>query len=247
MPTNPAGCGRKLAPGQHWTFCGESDMGQSALYLCEECEQGGLKLARDPWGLPPPKRTPPMPPVIPPARREFVILPRDPSQKPDVPLKVPTHYCLDCGQTQVSCIDCVSKPDNPLQVTYPMTGTQDGFHLGRCDEHGQIAMVCPRRGLADVTPPPSIAGNSDQAELQQLQDRTGVAVERHRISRADAASIARSVTMPSQDLRTDPRVWKVTTVALLVGVVLGLVLGTMIAAPLIVHFSRQQQAPTLVE
>jgi hypothetical protein len=180
-------------------------------------------------------------------RREFVILPRDPSQKPDVPLKVPTHYCLDCGQTQVSCIDCVSKPDNPLQVTYPMTGTQDGFHLGRCDEHGQIAMVCPRRGLADVTPPPSIAGNSDQAEARQLLPHqmeihtTGI------LTRAQAASIARSVTMPSQDLRTDPRVWKVTTVALLVGVVLGLVLGTMLAAPLIVHFSRQQQAPTLVE
>lgn len=37
-------CGRNLAPGQYWTFCGETDMGQSAPVQCELCEVGGLKL-----------------------------------------------------------------------------------------------------------------------------------------------------------------------------------------------------------
>lgn len=31
------GCRAKLAPGQHWSFCGESDMGQSLPVLCTEC------------------------------------------------------------------------------------------------------------------------------------------------------------------------------------------------------------------
>lgn len=30
------GCGAKLAPGQHWAFCGETDMG-SAPALCTRC------------------------------------------------------------------------------------------------------------------------------------------------------------------------------------------------------------------
>lgn len=38
------GCKRKLAAGQHWSYCGETDMGQTAPFLCEEC--GGVgKLA----------------------------------------------------------------------------------------------------------------------------------------------------------------------------------------------------------
>lgn len=30
-------CGRPLAAGQWWTFCGETDMGQSAPALCTTC------------------------------------------------------------------------------------------------------------------------------------------------------------------------------------------------------------------
>lgn len=33
----PKGCGKKLAPGQWWNLCGETDMGQTAPILCEEC------------------------------------------------------------------------------------------------------------------------------------------------------------------------------------------------------------------
>lgn len=32
-----AGCKRKLAEGQWWSFCGEADMGQSLPALCKEC------------------------------------------------------------------------------------------------------------------------------------------------------------------------------------------------------------------
>lgn len=39
-----AGCGRILATGQWWNFCGETDMGQTAPVLCEKCEAGGLKI-----------------------------------------------------------------------------------------------------------------------------------------------------------------------------------------------------------
>ena len=31
------GCKRKLAPGQWWNFCGETDMGQTLPALCTEC------------------------------------------------------------------------------------------------------------------------------------------------------------------------------------------------------------------
>lgn len=30
-------CRRKLAPGQYWAFCGETDMGQGEPALCKEC------------------------------------------------------------------------------------------------------------------------------------------------------------------------------------------------------------------
>ena len=38
-------CGKILKEGQWWHFCGETDMGQTAPALCEECEPGGFKLA----------------------------------------------------------------------------------------------------------------------------------------------------------------------------------------------------------
>lgn len=41
-------CGRRLAAGQHWQFCGETDMGQTAPALCHECQPGGLTLHQDP-------------------------------------------------------------------------------------------------------------------------------------------------------------------------------------------------------
>lgn len=31
------GCGQRLATGQYWSFCGETDMGQTAPALCTEC------------------------------------------------------------------------------------------------------------------------------------------------------------------------------------------------------------------
>lgn len=31
------GCGARLAPGQHWAFCGETDMGQTEPALCTAC------------------------------------------------------------------------------------------------------------------------------------------------------------------------------------------------------------------
>ena len=39
LPENGAnkGCGFKLAAGQHWAFCGETDMGQTAPALCTVC------------------------------------------------------------------------------------------------------------------------------------------------------------------------------------------------------------------
>lgn len=40
-----AGCGKKLALGQYWTFCGETDMGQLSPALCVECG-GKLELMR---------------------------------------------------------------------------------------------------------------------------------------------------------------------------------------------------------
>ena len=41
-----AGCGRLLAEGQWWWFCGETDMGQTAPALCTEC--GGEYLLKEP-------------------------------------------------------------------------------------------------------------------------------------------------------------------------------------------------------
>lgn len=40
------GCGRGLALGQHWVFCGETDMGQTLPVLCTEC--GGQFQLREP-------------------------------------------------------------------------------------------------------------------------------------------------------------------------------------------------------
>ena len=34
---NRSGCGKELAAGQWWLFCGETDMGQSFPALCTEC------------------------------------------------------------------------------------------------------------------------------------------------------------------------------------------------------------------
>ena len=42
-------CGKPLAAGQWWGFCGETDMGQTAPALCTECG-GDLKLAPGEWG-----------------------------------------------------------------------------------------------------------------------------------------------------------------------------------------------------
>ena len=42
----PAGCRRRLAPGQWWNFCGETDMGQTLPALCTDCG-GELKVMPD--------------------------------------------------------------------------------------------------------------------------------------------------------------------------------------------------------
>lgn len=38
------GCGKSLAKGQWWSYCGETDMGQTSPALCTECG-GSYKLA----------------------------------------------------------------------------------------------------------------------------------------------------------------------------------------------------------
>lgn len=35
----PRGCGKRLAAGQWWSFCGETDMGQTTPALCEKCDR----------------------------------------------------------------------------------------------------------------------------------------------------------------------------------------------------------------
>lgn len=40
-----SGCRAKLGPDQWWTFCGETDMGQTAPALCTEC--GGPYIRAD--------------------------------------------------------------------------------------------------------------------------------------------------------------------------------------------------------
>ena len=37
-------CGKKLAPGQWWVSCGETDMGQTAPVQCVECAKYGFLL-----------------------------------------------------------------------------------------------------------------------------------------------------------------------------------------------------------
>ncbi len=37
VPFLTRGCRKRLAPGQWWAFCGETDMGQSAPALCTNC------------------------------------------------------------------------------------------------------------------------------------------------------------------------------------------------------------------
>lgn len=44
-PAQREGCRRQLAPGQWWSFCGETDMGQTLPALCRECG-GDLELQR---------------------------------------------------------------------------------------------------------------------------------------------------------------------------------------------------------
>jgi hypothetical protein len=41
-----AGCGKRLAPGQWFEICGETDMGQTAPALCTECG-GPFRLEAD--------------------------------------------------------------------------------------------------------------------------------------------------------------------------------------------------------
>lgn len=38
LPQETRGCGAKLKPGQHWAFCGETDMGQTEPALCNWCD-----------------------------------------------------------------------------------------------------------------------------------------------------------------------------------------------------------------
>lgn len=52
-------CGKKLAKGQWWRFCGETDMGQTAPALCTEC--GGDFALELPSAAPKIDRTMPVP------------------------------------------------------------------------------------------------------------------------------------------------------------------------------------------
>lgn len=79
-----------------------------------------------------------MHPSIPPAQsRQIVIVPRAESDRPDVPTRIPTHYCMECGQHHVKCWQC--------DLRVPIHGTHDGYHFGHCDTHGQIVFICPAK------------------------------------------------------------------------------------------------------
>lgn len=71
--------------------------------------------------------------------RKFVLLPREARDIPDDPLRHPDHYCLDCGAMRIRCWQCEGT------VRWPITQVRDGLHIGRCDEHGTLAMICPSK------------------------------------------------------------------------------------------------------
>jgi hypothetical protein len=76
-----------------------------------------------------------LPSVLRPSSRHIVVVPRSKEQTPDVPLRLPNHFCVECGQRFVKCWQCDTR--------VPILQVRDGFHLGRCDTHGQICFVCP--------------------------------------------------------------------------------------------------------
>jgi hypothetical protein len=48
----PQGCGKKLAPSQFWTYCGETDIGNTAPALCENCWKPEFReIQREPFKL----------------------------------------------------------------------------------------------------------------------------------------------------------------------------------------------------
>ena len=49
-PGAKTGCGAMLKRGQHWSFCGETDMGQSEPALCTQCG-GDLVRATHVWDV----------------------------------------------------------------------------------------------------------------------------------------------------------------------------------------------------
>lgn len=86
--------------------------------------------------------------------RQIVVVPRTQDERPDVPLRAPSHFCIDCGQMHVRCFQC--------DLRLPIVSVRDGFHRGHCDTHGQVVFVCPAK--------PSLSSHESAALASQPLD-----------------------------------------------------------------------------
>lgn len=86
-------------------------------------------------------------------QRRFIVHTARPEDRPQEPLRVPRHYCIDCGQHRVPCFECDVQH-------YRMTDARDGYHLSICEVHGPLAVICPKRAVATVNAPQLAAPDS---------------------------------------------------------------------------------------
>lgn len=110
-------------------------------------------------------------------QRRFVVVPRDPHERPDVPLRLPTHYCTDCGQRYVPCYACETLVGpgqlmNGPQI-FPLVGVHNGLHLANCPDHGPVSIACPHRSLTgpNVKALPTRRGDDPQARTWREVER----------------------------------------------------------------------------
>lgn len=127
-----------------------------------------------------------------PKRREFVIVPRNPADKPDVPLRLPSHYCVDCNQRYVPCYACETTAGPGLVYNgpqlIPLSGVRDGLHLATCSEHGPISIACPHRSIAHK-PIRAVAWIDPAARQPRQPQRPGpLDPDRHELMRERTAA-----------------------------------------------------------
>ena len=105
--------------------------------------------------------TPPSP------ERRFVILPRDPKDAPKELLRLPRHFCLQCGQRSVPCADC--------KTSIAMVDVYQGIHIAECEIHGAVLFPCPQKvlehrratELTDLASPPQSAPEPTTTERDE--------------------------------------------------------------------------------